>query len=91
MIVRRATLAAIVTPFLLAQSMPAQDLPDGPGKELLMNVCTECHTINRIVEKKITKDEWNDIVDRMASKGARATDQEFDTIVNYLVKNFGKE
>ena len=71
--------------------MPAQDLPDGPGKELLMNVCTACHTINRIVEKKITKDEWNDIVDRMASKGARATDQEFDTIVNYLVKNFGKE
>jgi len=71
--------------------MPAQDLPDGPGKELLMNVCTQCHTINRIVEKKITKDEWNDIVDRMASKGARATDQEFDTIVNYLVKNFGKE
>jgi len=71
--------------------MPAQDLPDGPGKDLVMNVCTMCHTINRIVEKKITKDEWNDIVDRMASKGARATDQEFDTIVNYLVKNFGKE
>ena len=52
MVVRRATLAAIVTPFLLAPSMPAQDLPDGPGKELLMNVCTACHTINRIVEKK---------------------------------------
>jgi cytochrome c2 len=91
MIVRRARLAAIVTPFLLAPSMSAQDLPDGPGKELLMNVCTQCHTLNRIVEKKITKDEWNDIVDRMASKGARATDQEFDTIVNYLAKNFGKE
>ena len=52
MIVRRARLAAIVTPFLLAPSMPAQDLPDGPGKELLMNVCTQCHTLNRIVEKK---------------------------------------
>jgi hypothetical protein len=91
MIVRRARLAAIVTPFLLVPSMPAQDLPDGPGKDLLSTVCTQCHTLNRITEKKLSKDEWNDIVDRMASKGAKASDQEFDTIVNYLVKNFGKE
>ncbi len=56
-----------------------------------MTVCTQCHTTNRIVEKKLTKDEWNDIVDKMAAKGARASDEEFDTIVSYLTKNFGKE
>ena len=56
-----------------------------------MNVCTQCHTLNRVTEKKLAKDEWNDIVDKMAAKGARASDEEFDTIVNYLTKNFGKE
>ena len=90
-IVRRAKLATILMPFLFAPAVPAQDLPAGPGKELLMNVCTQCHTLNRIIEKKESKDEWNDIVDKMAAKGARASDEEFDTIVNYLAKNYGKE
>jgi hypothetical protein len=27
----------------------------------------------------------------MATKGAKASDEEFDTIVNYLAKNFGKD
>jgi cytochrome c5 len=91
MIVRRAQLAAILTPFLFVPAAPAQDLPEGPGKDLLQNVCTQCHTLNRIIEKKATKEEWNDTVDKMAAKGARASDEEFDTIVNYLVKNYGKE
>jgi len=91
MIVRRAQLATVLMPFLFASAVPAQDLPAGPGKELLQNVCTQCHTLNRIIEKKETKDEWNDIVDKMAAKGARASDEEFDTIVNYLTKNYGKE
>ena len=48
------------------------------------------HT-TRIVEKKLSKEEWDDIVDKMAARGARASDEEIDTIVNYLVKNFGKQ
>ena len=81
-----------MTPFLFIAPVQAQDnLPDGPGKDLLQNVCTQCHTLNRVTDAKKTKDEWNDVVDKMAAKGARASDEEFETIVNYLVKNFGKE
>ncbi|MSV34534.1 MAG: cytochrome c [Bryobacterales bacterium] len=91
-IVKRAKLAAILTPLLLVPSAPAQEnLPAGPGKELLMTVCTQCHNTMRITDKKLSKDEWDDIVDKMAARGARASDEEFDTIVNYLVKNFGKQ
>ena len=88
MIVKFAT---IVTAFLLAASVQAQDLPDGVGKELVMRVCTQCHDTARIVSKKKTKDEWNELVDSMAARGAKASDEEFDTIVNYLAKNFGKD
>jgi hypothetical protein len=84
-------LAAIVIAFLPAASVQAQDLPDGAGKELVMNVCTTCHELGRITSKKRTKEEWSDTVDKMAKNGAKATDDEFDMIVTYLAKYFGKD
>jgi cytochrome c5 len=87
----RPTLATILTVFLLAASVQAQDLPDGAGKDLVVKVCTVCHDSARIVSKKWTRAEWNDTVDKMAMRGAMASDDEFDAIVTYLTKNFGKD
>jgi cytochrome c5 len=89
MILRRERLATVVTAFLLAAQVQAQDLPDDVGKDLVMKVCTVCHELTRITSKKRTKDEWSDTVDKMAARGAKASDEEFDTIVNYLAKYFG--
>ena len=90
MIVKPAGLAAILTAFLLAAPIRAQDdLPDGAGKDVVVKVCTVCHDTARIVSKKWSKAEWNDLVDKMAARGAMASDEEFDAIVTYLAKNFG--
>jgi len=85
---RKLTLAL----FALAASLPltAQDLPDGPGKDIFAKVCTACHGADIIVVLKHTKEEWKTVVDTMASYGASAKDEEFDAIVTYLAKNFGK-
>jgi mono/diheme cytochrome c family protein len=91
MILKRGTLASILTAFLLAASVQAQDLPEGAGKALVTKVCTVCHEVTRITSKKRTKEEWSDTVDKMAARGARATDEEFETIVTYLAKNFAKD
>lgn len=91
LIVKPERLATILAAFLLAGPVQAQDLPDGVGKELVMNVCTVCHDLTRIVSKKRTKEEWNDTVDKMAARGAMASDEEFETIVTYLTKYFGKD
>jgi competence protein ComEA len=91
MILRRKRLGPILGAFLAATSVQAQDLPDGAGKDLVMNVCSVCHELTRITSKKKTKDEWNDTVDKMAARGAKASNEEFDTIVNYLTKYFGKD
>jgi hypothetical protein len=91
MIAKRDRFATILTAFLLAASVHAQDLPDGVGKDLVMNVCTQCHDAARIMSKKRTKEEWNDTVDKMAVRGAKASDEEFETIVTYLTKYFGKD
>jgi len=68
----------------------AQDLPDGPGKETFAKVCTQCHGTDVIVVQKHTKAEWKTLVDTMISYGAEAKDEEFEAIINYLAKNFGK-
>ena len=51
----------------------------------------KCHGIETVTSHRFTKTEWGSEVDKMASRGASATDAEFDTIVEYLAKNFGKE
>jgi len=84
-------LATFLTALLLAAPVQAQDLPDGAGKDLVVKVCTVCHDAARIVSKKWTKEQWNDTIDKMAMRGAMATDEEFEAIVNYLAKYFGKD
>lgn len=75
---------------LAALPMAAQDLPDGPGKETFAKVCSQCHGLDIIVTLKHTKEEWKTVVDTMASYGASAKDEEFDAVIAYLAKNFGK-
>jgi cytochrome c5 len=91
MFLRRERFRNILPALLLATSAQAQDLPEGVGKDLVAKVCTQCHDLARIVSKHRSKEEWNDTVDKMAVRGAKASDEEFETIVAYLAKYFSKE
>ena len=64
-------------------------LPDGEGKQVTERVCTACHGIDTAVGERHDKDGWQKVIDDMTAKGADATDAEFKTILNYLVKYFG--
>jgi cytochrome c5 len=75
---------------MLAQDKAPDPLPEGDGKKLVMKICTDCHGAEQIVAKKRTKAEWDDVISDMVQKGAEGKDAEFDAIVAYLVKNFGK-
>ena len=87
-----AKLASVAGMFLVAAPVrAADDIPDGAGKEIVIKVCTACHGIIEFTSQKHTKPEWDEVVDNMAQRGARASDDEFDKIVAYLAKNFGKD
>ena len=75
-------------PALLAIPGWTQALPDGPGKDVFASVCSQCHTLDRVLNLKLTKEEWQEKVDRMGAKGASASKEEFTAIVDYLAKNF---
>jgi competence protein ComEA len=67
----------------------AQDrFPETPGKAALLKVCSNCHTVESLIQSLRTRQEWSDVVDQMARFGAEASDQEFDQILAYLVRHF---
>ena len=66
-------------------------LPDGPGKDAVAKMCTECHSVDRMRTLRIGKDDWSDKVADMVDRGATGTDAEIEAVVNYLASNFGKD
>ncbi len=79
---------ALVLAFpLLGQSQAS--LPDGPGKDVFATVCTQCHGMNGIITLRLSRIEWEGLVDDMIARGAPAFDNDYEVIANYLATNFG--
>ena len=81
--------AAHALPESAPESM-RQELPDGPGKELLARLCAGCHDLMFTVSTRETEAGWTRIVNEMRSKGADGSEEEFATVIAYLTANFGK-
>lgn len=74
-----------------APAAPKEDdpLPDGKGKDITKKVCSGCHALSVVSQKRRTADEWDDILERMISKGLEASDDDLDKIHDYLVTALG--
>jgi hypothetical protein len=89
----------ILTVMLLAprpvagQDAASKDLPEGPGRMVLLSACTACHDLKEVTKFRgfYTKDEWRDIVVTMVKYGASVKDEDVPVLVDYLFKNFGKK
>ena len=67
----------------------AQDtLPDGPGKEQVLRVCSTCHEAAKATSVKLTREGWIETIDRMKAFGAGGSDDEFAAALEYLATNF---
>lgn len=72
----------------IASSQP--ELPDGEGKQQVEELCTACHSLQPIVTARHTKAEWRAEVDNMVGLGALGTDEDFNAVVEYLGRHYGK-
>jgi competence ComEA-like helix-hairpin-helix protein len=90
---RRILLLMLIGGSMLVPSsaQPPTTLPDGEGKTLVQKTCSKCHGVVGIVRARNSKEAWAEIVDDMISRGADATDEEIELIINYLAKNFGRD
>jgi cytochrome c5 len=66
-------------------------MPDGPGKEVILNTCTQCHDLYRIKENRRSPEEWEELLVSMLNEGAQLNDEEFARVHLYLSRNFGIE
>ncbi len=80
-----AVLASLAAP-ALADDYKA--LPDGPGRDVTVRVCAQCHSPEIAAQQRLDAQGWKDLVNQMANNGANATDAEFDTIAKYLTASF---
>lgn len=63
-------------------------LPDGPGKAETQKLCSQCHEIDRSVSVRHDREGWRRTIEKMVAFGAKATDQEFNAVLDYLTTNF---
>lgn len=66
-------------------------MPDGPARDLTIRVCAQCHEPNRAGALRLTREGWEGVVQKMVGLGAKASDQEFAQILDYLAENFKGE
>ena len=66
-------------------------LPDGPGKEVVLTVCTQCHDLQRVRRERLSAEGWSEILLAMLNEGAPLTDKDFASVLRYLAKNFRPE
>jgi mono/diheme cytochrome c family protein len=79
-------MAATAKPKAAAAKYPA--LPAGPGRDIEIRVCSQCHSPERPAAQRHDLAGWNVIINQMVSNGAQASDAEFDQIAAYLAKSF---
>lgn len=72
----------------LAASLSGPDLPPGDGKDIVQRACVGCHALKVVTSKRATPQEWSTVVDQMVSRGADVEDDEIETLIAYLSKNF---
>lgn len=85
----------MVLPLLFFLAFAADDsaklLPDGPGKDAVGKVCTQCHDTGHIRKQRISRDAWSEKIDDMVDRGASGSPEEMSAVLDYLSKNFGPD
>ena len=73
---------------LALTSFAAEQQPPGEGAQLLEQRCSTCHASSRVKNAQKTVEGWEATVTRMMSKGAKLSDTEKKTLVDYLAATY---
>jgi hypothetical protein len=63
--------------------------PPGPGRDLVLENCQNCHTFVPIVVLQMDKDAWQRNSLDHRERVTTLTDEQFKTLYTYLTTNFG--
>jgi competence protein ComEA len=80
--------ASIVVLTIAVFTASAQQLPEGPGRAEMEKICKGCHEMARSISPRLDRDGWSEKMTKMVAFGMKATEQEYQAVLDYLVKNF---
>jgi competence protein ComEA len=71
-------------------SPAAQDqFPEGPGRDVTLQLCSNCHAADVLLGHRQSRDEWIAEIQKMIASGAEGTEEQFTAVLNYLSKYLG--
>jgi len=80
----------LVAALAAAPYLSAQSLPDGKGKDKVIQFCTACHGTEEFASQKLSKKDWQEVIEDMKRKGLDLKQADYDVILEYLVANFNE-
>lgn len=73
---------------LWSVSIASAQWPDGPGKEVTLQLCGNCHEAVIIQAHRQSRDEWIATIQKMMAAGAQGTEEQLTAVLDYVSKNY---
>ena len=74
-----------------AQRAKPAGFPDGPGKEVLVGKCFQCHAPTMWQDHRQDRRGWESVLYRMVGRGALWTEDEIKIMADYLASAYGRQ
>ena len=73
-----------------AQQAKPTGFPDGPGRDLLLGRCFQCHGDTMWRDHRQDRRGWEGVLYRMVGRGALWSEDEINTMAGYLAAVYGQ-
>jgi len=74
-----------------SRGVEAVGFPDGPGKDVLVTKCFQCHGPTMWMALRQDRRAWESTLYRMVGRGALWTEDDINAMADYLGKVYGKD
>ena len=88
MTTRLLTMSVPMAALVAIAGVSASQAQDPPAA--FARVCSKCHDGTRIVEGRRLRSQWEETLEKMVALGATGTDEDFEAILDYLVRVHGR-
>jgi cytochrome c553 len=78
----------LLTVALIGSRAWAQELPAGPGREIVAKRCATCHEPDIIMQQRLSRAAWGRSLDKMVRWGATVEGEEREVMLDYLAAHF---
>ncbi len=76
---------ALIAGLAVTPAWAQKELPEGPGKQATVRVCTPCHGAEMFTATRLGKAEWDAKIANMTTeRGTAISDADFATVLKYL-------